>query len=105
MDRIIEFNKTDKHVIITLHLDEKETDCFLIDVFGVDDKDYIALYDVESEEVLLFKYNDDTLEDENINLEFIEDEEEFLTVSDIFEKEYTDEKIEEKLEEYSKEVE
>ena len=73
----------DAELTVTLTLDDdSELECAVVAIFPVQDKDYIALLPlgVEDAEVYLyhFKHNDD----EDLELENIEDDEEFEAVAD-----------------------
>jgi uncharacterized protein YrzB (UPF0473 family) len=77
-----------EHDTITLSLDDgTELDCIVLDIFTVDNKEYIALSPEESEEdednVFLYRYIQEG--DEEPQLLNIEDDEEFEAVSDAFE--------------------
>lgn len=80
----VEFGKNEGKAIIDIGLDEDNTDqCYLIDIFMVDKKDYVALLSSESSQIYLFYY-DDSFENEEINLQVIEDEEEIDEVFHLF---------------------
>jgi uncharacterized protein YrzB (UPF0473 family) len=72
---------------ITLSLDDgTELNCIVLDIFTVDDKDYIALQPEEGEEddnVFLYRYIQEG--DEDPQLLNIEDDDEFEAVADAFE--------------------
>lgn len=77
-----------EHDSITLSLDDgTELNCIVLDIFSVDEKDYIALQpeDAEEEEdnVFLYRY----IEEENGEPQLlnIEDDDEFEAVADAFE--------------------
>jgi len=73
---------------ITLSLDDgTEMQCIVLDIFSVDDKDYIALQSMDEEEdenVFLYRFIQDD-EDEDPQLLNIEDDDEFEAVADAFE--------------------
>lgn len=77
-----------EHDSITLSLDDgTELDCIVLDIFTVDNKEYIALQPEESDEeednVFLYRYiQDDDGEPQLLN---IDDDEEFEAVADAFE--------------------
>lgn len=77
-----------EHDSITLSLDDgTELNCIVLDIFTVDDKDYIALQPMEGEEdddnVFLYRYiQEDDGEPQLLN---IEDDDEFEAVADAFE--------------------
>lgn len=62
--------------------------CFVLGVFGVEDKEYIALLPEGEENVLLYGYEEDGEEIELLN---IEDDSEFEMVSEVFETLFMDE--------------
>lgn len=74
------------HDFITLSLDDgTELQCVVLDIFTVDDKDYIALQPIEGEEddnVFLYRFIQDDDEPQLLN---IEDDDEFEAVADAFE--------------------
>jgi uncharacterized protein YrzB (UPF0473 family) len=77
-----------EHDSITLSLDDgTELNCMVIDIFSVDDKEYIALQPEEGEEeednVFLYRYIQD--DDGDPQLLNIEDDDEFEAVADAFE--------------------
>ena len=69
--------------------DDSEVECVILGTFDVDEKEYIALMPMDSDEV--FIYNFVTLEDGEIKLSLIEDDDEFQTVSDAFYEVFADE--------------
>ncbi len=77
-----------EHDSITLSLDDgTELNCIVLDIFSVDDKDYIALQPEEGEEeddnVFLYRYIEE--EDGEPQLLNIDDDDEFEAVADAFE--------------------
>ena len=68
--------------------DGTNIDCFVLGVFGVEDKEYIALVPEGEENVLLYIYVEDGEEIELLN---IEDDSEFEMVSEVFETLFMDE--------------
>lgn len=68
---------------INLTLDDgTETECGVIGVFEVEDKDYIALLS-EDDDVLLYRFEE--IDEESIDLLRIEDDAEFELVAEAFE--------------------
>ena len=70
---------------VTLTLDDdSELDCAVVAIFPVQDKDYIALLPlgVEDAQVYLYRFKHNT--DEDLELENIEDDEEFELVADAY---------------------
>lgn len=79
----------DEFQTITLTMeDDTELECIVIGVFEFEEKDYIALSAISEEneesDILIYAYHE--LDDEEIELEFIEDEEYFNKVADEFER-------------------
>lgn len=75
----------DADLTITLTLDDdSELDCAVVAIFPVQDKDYIALLPlgVEDAQVYLYRFKHNT--DEDLELENIEDDEEFELVADAY---------------------
>lgn len=70
-------------MIITLE-DGKEMECYVLEIFEVDEMEYIALLPVEDEEgeVLLYRFKEINEEDVEINM--IETDEEFEKVAEAF---------------------
>ncbi|WP_311491706.1 DUF1292 domain-containing protein [uncultured Anaerococcus sp.] len=97
------FNKNKGKAVIEIQLGETEEECILIDIFSIDDKEYIALLSGETSEVYLFRYTD-IYGDENIDLTMIDDEDEIDEVFHIFSHYWTDEMIDSLIEEYDSEV-
>jgi uncharacterized protein YrzB (UPF0473 family) len=101
-----------EHDSITLSLDDgTEINCVVLDIFSVDNKDYIALQSEEGEEeddnVFLYRYIQEG--DGDPQLLNIDDDEEFEAVADAFEElldsqEY-DEMFDDELEEAEEEDE
>jgi uncharacterized protein YrzB (UPF0473 family) len=99
-----------EHDSITLSLDDgTELNCIVLEIFTVDDKEYIALSPEESEEeddnVFLYRYIQE--EDGEPQLLNIDDDDEFEAVADAFEElldsqEY-DDMFDEELEEEEEE--
>lgn len=76
-----------EHDTITLSLDDgTELDCVVLDIFTVDNKEYIALQPMEGEEeenIFLYRFIQEN--DEEPQLLNIEDDDEFEAVADAFE--------------------
>lgn len=85
-------------ITITLE-DDTEVNCIVINIFEFRDREYIAVLPEEDsemeDEIHIFRYSEDG---EYIDLDEIEDEEEFEAVSDYF-----SQKFEEELEELDEE--
>ena len=97
------FNKNKGKAVIEIQLGETEEECILIDIFSVDDKEYIALLSGESSEIYLFRYTDIYGAD-NIDLTMIDDEDEVDEVFHIFSHYWTDDMIDDLICEYEEEV-
>lgn len=81
-DELDEHNHHEDMDIIYLNLEDgTDIECGIIGVFEVEDKDYMALWAIEEDEVLLFAYEE--LEDE-FELIPIEDPDEFDLVSQAY---------------------
>ena len=61
--------------------DDTEVECGILGVFEVDGEDYIALLPLEDETVLLYHYKEDG---DDIQLDVIEEDEDFEKVSNAF---------------------
>lgn len=71
------------HDYVTLVLeDDSELQCPIIDIFDIEEQDYIALLHPVDETVLLYRFAD--YEDGTIEIDTIEDEAEFERVSSTF---------------------
>ncbi len=77
------------HIYLTLE-DDTELECHVIGTFEVDDVEYIALTPVDGEkgEIYLYRYVED---EDGIDLQNIEDDEEFDVVSEAFYELFKDE--------------
>jgi len=71
----------DEILTITLE-DDTELDCHILLTYDLEDKNYIALLPVDSEEVYLYSYVE--LEDGELELSNIEDKDEFSKAADEF---------------------
>ncbi len=81
---------------ITLTLDDDtELECFVVGIFdveGIEGKEYIALLPQDDDTVLLYEYKE--LENDEIELNTIEDDDEFDKVSAAFDSIFEDEEEE-----------
>lgn len=69
---------------MTLTLDDdSELECYVLSVFDVEEKQYIALLPVGEEEVFLYVYNEDA--EDGLSLDVIEDDNEYDKVAAVFE--------------------
>jgi hypothetical protein len=64
---------------------DTELDCGVIAIFQVQDKDYIALYPLNESDEKVFLYRLNHTEDNDLNLENIDDEEEYDIVANTYE--------------------
>lgn len=78
----------DEDVIYLTLEDDTELKCHVLGFFELDNKDYIALLPEGEYEVLIFNYVED---EEGIEINNIDDDEEFERVSDYFMNEFKDE--------------
>lgn len=79
----------DDYEKMSIELDDgTNVDCFVLGVFGVEDKEYIALVPEGEENVLLYVYVE---QGEEIELLNIEDDSEFEMVAEVFDTLFMDE--------------
>lgn len=70
---------------MTLILDDNtELKCTVIDIFDVENKEYIALLPIGEDEVLLYEYVEDEQDNEKFELLNIESDEEFEKIEKAF---------------------
>lgn len=62
--------------------DDTEMECYVLSIFDVKEKQYIALLPIGEEEVFLYAYEEDA--EKNISLDVIEDDDEYEAVADVF---------------------
>lgn len=96
------FNKNQGKAVIEIDLGDRVDECILVDIFSVNEKDYIALLSTENSQFYLFYYSE-VYDEEDISLKPIEDEDEIEEVFHLFGHYWTDEKIDQLLEEYRQE--
>lgn len=73
----------DAELTVTLTLDDdSELECAVVAIFPVQDKDYIALLPLGVEDAQVYLYRFKHNDDEDLELENIEDDEEFEAVAD-----------------------
>lgn len=84
-----EYDNTAEEGFITLSLDDgKELECRVLTILEADGRDYIVLYPLdesyqtEEGEVFIYRYSE--TETGEVDLQNIEDDEEFEIVSDVF---------------------
>ncbi len=81
------------HDFITITLEDgKDVECAILGTFDVEDKEYMALLPIESDEVLVFSY--EITEEQELILDPILDEDEFNKVSNEFRSLYGEENFE-----------
>ena len=68
--------------------DDTEVDCYVLGVFDVKDNEYIALIPEDTEDVLLYKYSET---EEGVELDNIEDDDEYEEVGKIFDELFAEE--------------
>ena len=101
----IEFEKNEGKAIIELQLDDNPRQCYLIDIFSVDDNDYIALVDSENSELIILLYelvDDQTGE---IKLNSLEDEDKLDEIYHLFSHYWDYDTIDEIVKEYERDLE
>lgn len=101
----LEFEKNKGKAIIELELENEAQECYLIDIFSVDDEDYIALVPVDSEELYILKYDADEDDEHNINLMAIEEEEELDLIYHLFFHYWDEEAIDNLIDDYMGDLE
>ena len=69
----LEFLKNNGKAVIEINLGEVTDECYLIDVFSVDQTDYVALISSDSNEIYIFYY-EDSFENDEIDLKVIDDD-------------------------------
>jgi hypothetical protein len=100
----LEFEKNEGKAIIEIFIDEEGQECYLIDIFSVNDRDYIALVPVDNDELYIFIYDVDEDDDENINLIAIEDEEEMDLIYHLFSHFWDEEAIDAVIDDYNSDM-
>lgn len=102
----LEFLKNEGKAVIQLDFGEDSEECYLIDIFSVDDVDYVALISSMSNEIYLFYYEDSFDNDENeIDLKTIEDDDEIEEVFHLFSHYWDDDAIDQLVEDYNTDLE
>lgn len=100
----VEFLKNEGKAVIELDLGDTTDECYLLDIFSVDGKDYVALISSESNEIYLFYY-EDSFEEDEIDLKVIEDDEEIEEVFHLFTHYWDDEAIDQVVDDYNVDLE
>lgn len=96
----LEFEKNKGKALIELEFGDIPQDCYLIDIFSVNEEDYIALLPVDGDEIYILRYDSTEEDGENINLLAIEDEEELDIVYHLFSHYWDEESIDKLIEDY-----
>lgn len=100
----LEFQKNNGKAVIEIDLGDATDECYLIDVFSVDETDYVALISSESNEIYIFYY-EDSFENDQIDLKVVEDEEELEEVFHLFTHYWDDEALDNLVEDYDNDIE
>ena len=100
----LEFLKNNGKAVIEIDLGERTDECYLIDIFTVDQTDYVALISSETNEIYIFYY-EDSFENDEIDLKVVEDEEELEEVFHLFTHYWDDEALDNLVEEYNSDIE
>ena len=100
----LEFLKNNGKAVIEIDLGERTDECYLIDIFTVDQTDYVALVSSETNEIYIFYY-EDSFENDEIDLKVVEDEEELEEVFHLFTHYWDDEALDNLVEEYNSDIE
>ena len=102
----LEFLKNEGKAVIQLDFGEDSEECYLIEIFSVDDVDDVALISSMSNEIYLFYYEDSFDNDENeIDLKTIEDDDEIEEVFHLFSHYWNDDAIDQLVEDYNTDLE
>lgn len=100
----LEFLKNNGKAVIEIDLGERTDECYLIDIFTVDQTDYVALISRETNEIYIFYY-EDSFENDEIDLKVVEDEEELEEVFHLFTHYWDDEALDNLVEDYNSDIE
>lgn len=100
----LEFLKNNGKAVIEIDLGERTDECYLIDIFTVDQTDYVALISSETNEIYIFYY-EDSFENDEIDLKVVEDEEELEEVFHLFTHYWDDEALDNLVKEYNSDIE
>lgn len=99
----VEFLKNEGKAVIEIDLGDSTDECYLIDIFSVDGTDYVALISSESNEIYIFYY-EDSFENDEIDLKVVEDDDQLDEVFHAFSHYWTDEAIDEVVEDYNNDI-
>lgn len=100
----LEFLKNNGKAVIEIDLGERTDECYLIDIFTVDQTDYVALISSETNEIYIFYY-EDSFENDEIDLKVVEDDEELEEVFHLFTHYWDDEALDNLVKEYNSDIE
>lgn len=101
----LEFEKNEGKAIIELQLGENPIECYLIDIFSVDEIDYIALIDSESSELIILLYELADEEGKDVRLNSIESEEKMEEIYHLFSHYWDYDTIDKVVSEYENDLE
>lgn len=101
----LEFEKNEGKAIIELYFGDEPTESYLIDIFSVDEVEYIALVDSESSQLYILEYMVDDENSENISLNPLGDEEKLDEIYHLFNHYWDLEAIDEIVNEYMQDLE
>lgn len=73
--------------------DDQEVDCYVLGIFDVKDREYIALVPEETEDVLIYRYAEN--DEDGVELDNIEDDDEYEEVGKVFDELFAEELEEE----------
>lgn len=99
----LEFLKNEGKAVIQIDLGDMTDECYLIDIFSVDEIDYVALVSSQSNEIYIF-YHEESFDNDQIDLRVVESEEELDEVFELFNHYWDDEAIDNLIEEYNIEL-
>ena len=100
----LEFLKNNGKAVIEIDLGDRTDECYLIDIFTVDETDYVALISSETNEIYIFYY-EDSFENDEIDLKVVEDEEELEEVFHLFTHYWDDDALDNLVEDYNSDIE
>ena len=100
----LEFLKNNGKAVIEIDLGETRDECYLIDVFSVDQTDYVALISSDTNEIYIFYY-EDSFENDEVDLKVVEDENELEDVFHLFTHYWYDDAIDGLVEDYNTDLE
>ncbi|MDY3007231.1 DUF1292 domain-containing protein [Anaerococcus sp. AGMB00486] len=101
----VEFEKNEGKAIIELHIDDNPIEAYLLDIFSVDEIDYIALIDSQSSELYLLEYKLEDEESGEITLNPLEDEDKLDEIYHLFNHYWDEDSIDRIINEYIEDIE